>query len=107
MRCGCLAVADDMYTPDEWAPSPIEGPHDHKGHSEEKCVRCGWVMGHRPLNCMNDNTPHRFPSQEAEIERLRAAGDALADTLSAWIDGMDAFEGDQDRLRAWREARRG
>lgn len=37
--------------------------HDHKGYSEEQCVRCGWVMGHRPLNCNNDNTPHVFPSQ--------------------------------------------
>lgn len=61
-----------MHTPDEWAPPVLaKGPHDHKGYSEEKCVRCGWVMGHWPLNCMNDDTPHRFPSQEAEIERLR------------------------------------
>lgn len=37
--------------------------HDHKGHSEEKCTRCGWVMGHPPLNCQDDNTPHVFPSQ--------------------------------------------
>jgi hypothetical protein len=55
--------------------------HDHKGYSEEKCLRCGWVMGHRALNCMNDDTPHVFPSQRAEIERLRAAGDALAASL--------------------------
>ena len=38
-------------------------PHDHKGYSEEKCIRCGWVMGSGPLNCMNDDTPHVFPSQ--------------------------------------------
>lgn len=38
-------------------------PHDHKGYSEEKCLRCGWVMGHQPLNCNNDDTPHVFPSQ--------------------------------------------
>lgn len=66
-------MADDMITPDEWAPPLPEAPHDHKGHSEEKCLRCGWVMGHRPLNCMNDDTPHRFPSQQDEIGRLRQA----------------------------------
>ena len=42
-----------------------------------------------------------------EIERLRAAGDALAEALRGWCDGMDAFEEDQDRVRAWLEARRG
>ena len=42
-----------------------------------------------------------------EVNRLRAAGDALAEALSAWIDGMDAFTDDAERLRAWREARRG
>lgn len=34
-----------------------------KGYSEETCVRCGWTMGQSPLNCQNDDTPHRFPSQ--------------------------------------------
>lgn len=38
---------------------------DHKGYSEETCVRCGWTMGSPPLNCQNDDTPHRFPSQMA------------------------------------------
>lgn len=37
--------------------------HDDKGFSEEKCLRCGWTMGHAPLNCNNDDTPHVFPSQ--------------------------------------------
>lgn len=37
--------------------------HDDKGKSAEMCVRCGWVMGRRPLNCQNDDTPHVFPSQ--------------------------------------------
>jgi hypothetical protein len=55
-----------------------EPPHDHKGHSEEKCVRCGWVMGHRPLNCMNDDTPHVFPSQQAEVERLTQLHERIA-----------------------------
>ena len=36
--------------------------HDNKGFSEEKCVRCGWVMGQPALNCQNDDTPHSFPS---------------------------------------------
>lgn len=40
--------------------------YDNKGYSEEKCVRCGWVMGHAPLNCNNDDTPHIFPSQMRE-----------------------------------------
>ena len=70
-----------MYTPDEWAPPTPEGPHDHKGYSEERCVRCGWVMGHQPLNCNNDNTPHVFPSQLAEIERLRFDCAELRDGL--------------------------
>jgi hypothetical protein len=38
--------------------------YDHKGYSEEKCVRCGWIMGHPALNCQNDDTPHIFPSQQ-------------------------------------------
>jgi hypothetical protein len=89
-----------MYTPDEWAPSPAEPPHDHKGHSEEKCVRCGWVMGHRPLNCMNDDTPHVFPSQQTEIDQLRgwhsemfqyaADRDAEIERLRAEVDAIDA-----------------
>lgn len=43
----------------------------------------------------------------AEIERLRAAGDALAEALHGWCNGMDAFTDDWERLRAWQEARRG
>jgi len=42
-----------------------------------------------------------------EIERLRAAGDALAEALHAWINGMDAFANDRSRIQAWQEARRG
>lgn len=42
-----------------------------------------------------------------EIERLRAAGDALAEALHGWCNGMDAFTDDAERLRAWQEARRG
>lgn len=54
--------------------------YDNKGYSEEKCVRCGWVMGHAPLNCNNDDTPHIFPSQmmtpltfDQQIERVAKA----------------------------------
>ncbi len=56
-------------------------------------MRCGWVMGHRPLNCMNDDTPHVFPSQQTEIERLRD-----------WHSEMFQYAADRDaeieRLRA-------
>lgn len=41
----------------------LDSALNDKGFSEEKCERCGWVMGHPPLNCQNDNTPHLFPSQ--------------------------------------------
>ena len=36
--------------------------------------------------------------REAEIRRLRAAGDALAEALHAWINGMDAFTDDRSRI---------
>lgn len=42
-----------------------------------------------------------------KIERLQAAGDALAEALHGWCNGMDAFTDDAERLRAWQEARRG
>ena len=48
-----------------------------------------------------------FRSMLAEIERLRAAGDALAEALHGWCNGMDAFTDDWERLRVWQEARRG
>jgi hypothetical protein len=53
---------------------------DDRGYSEETCVRCGWRMGSPPLNCQNDNTPHRFPSQQRqdeENERLRRLNSGL------------------------------
>lgn len=37
------------------------------GYSEETCLRCGWTMGQPALNCQNDDTPHRFPSQLREL----------------------------------------
>jgi hypothetical protein len=40
-------------------------------------------MGHRPLNCMNDDTPHVFPSQQAEIERLRENNEYLHDVIAS------------------------
>lgn len=40
--------------------------------------------------------------QKAEIERLRAAGDALAKSLAEFHDPFDEL-----RLLAWQEARRG
>lgn len=63
----------DPITPDEWAPPSFERhPHDHKGYSEEKCVRCGWVMGMTALNCQNNDTPHMFPSQRAVLDAIDA-----------------------------------
>ena len=49
----------------------------------------------------------RISELEAEIERLRSAGDALAEALHGWCNGMDAFTDDWERLRVWQEARRG
>jgi hypothetical protein len=43
-----------------------------RGYSEETCVRCGWKMGDPPLNCQNDDTPHRFPSQLRELHEAAA-----------------------------------
>ena len=71
-------MADDIVPPDEWDGTEwvplhvLAHHHDHKGYSEEMCVRCGWIMGQTSLNCQNDDTPHVFPSQQAEIERLRS-----------------------------------
>lgn len=103
---GWPVVADDIVTPDEWAPPLPEAPHDHKGYSEEKCLRCGWVMGHRPLNCMNDDTPHRFPSQQDEIERLRAALALAVGELSTY-GPMRYTSPDQLMEHFLQEARRG
>ena len=68
-----LGVDDDGYLFDAGAteaPEPLGkadlaaeiAAHDNKGFSEERCLRCGWVMGSPALNCNNDDTPHRFPS---------------------------------------------
>ena len=46
----------------------------------------------------------RISELEAEIGRLRSAGDALHDSLAWWGKGNDA--GDAARA-AWQEARRG
>lgn len=50
-----------MTTPQQMIDRGRE--HDDKGRSEEMCTRCGWVMGSPPLNCLNDDTAHVFPSQ--------------------------------------------
>lgn len=52
---------------------------DHAGYSEETCVKCGWKMGDPPVNCQNNNTPHRFPSQVAS----EAVGDY--DERTTWL----------------------
>ena len=41
-----------------------------------------------------------------EIERLRAAGDALAECLRYWANFADEAYPDDDALRTWQEARR-
>lgn len=72
-------------------------PHDDKGFSEEKCLRCGWVMGSQPLNCNNDNTPHVFPSQlrahsewpwfpDPRVTALHGEFDAVK-----WAEGFQAI----------------
>jgi hypothetical protein len=95
-------VIPDEWDGTEWVPLHVLAHrHDHKGYSEEMCIRCGWVMGHRPLNCQNDDTPHVFPSQQAEIERLRAAGDRLH--KASLVEPSDLY----DARIAWEEARRG
>lgn len=74
-------------------PEPAE--HDHKGFSEEKCVRCGWVMGRAPLNCMNDDTPHVFPSQQQRAsdrcERVEPAEPDCPAILVTYTDGTTTY----------------
>lgn len=83
-------------------PEPAE--HDHKGFSEEKCVRCGWVMGRAPLNCMNDNTPHVFPSQQQKAsdrcERVEPAEPDCPAILVTYTDGKFCAYGRLDGLYA-------
>ena len=42
-----------------------------------------------------------------EIERLRAAGDELAECLRFWADFNDEGYPDRNALETWEEARRG
>jgi hypothetical protein len=74
-------------------------------HSREKCLRCGWVMGSPPLNCQNDDTPHRFASTEAEVEALRAEVERARGDAKAWLDERgnaewQAMTADRDAYRA-------
>jgi hypothetical protein len=52
---------------------------------------------------------HDYPWGDAadEIERLRAAGDALATRLRWWTDDTDASYPDHQALRTWEKTRRG
>lgn len=86
----------------DYAPEPAADPdeHDHKGYSEERCVRCGWVMGHPPLNCNNDNTPHVFPSQ------FRADGPtSYFDAYLHDAAARERIDGTLDTMMALTEAR--
>jgi hypothetical protein len=57
-------------------------------------------MGHRPLNCQNDDTPHVFPSQLAEVERLEAARQQLLDAARGYMDMVVEERDNNERLRA-------
>ena len=87
--CNCTAAAfiaaiDALAA--RQAPEPLTGAdlaaeiaaHDNKGFSEERCLRCGWVMGSPALNCNNDDTPHRFPSH-SPISRSGEAPEPLGE----------------------------
>jgi len=82
-----------LWRPDELTlvpPEPAE--HDHKGFSEEKCVRCGWIMGRAPLNCMNDDTPHVFPSQQQRAsDRCERVEPAEPDCPAILVTGVDGI----------------
>ena len=65
----------------------------------------------RIIHCAADNlTPCGtcLPCQAAdEIERLRVAGDALAQRLRWWTDDTDEAYPDHEALRTWEKTRRG
>lgn len=63
---------------------------DNKGFSEETCIRCGWVMGMPALNCNNDDTPHVFPSQQAENAKLREKLDE-EEYVSFWLGTLQQY----------------
>jgi hypothetical protein len=65
--------------------------HDDKGCSEEKCLRCGWVMGSAPLNCNNDNTPHSFPSSVAALAQAKQQIERLSDINSGLVDDFNTL----------------
>jgi hypothetical protein len=72
---------------------------DDKGYSEETCVRCGWRMGSPPVNCHNDDTPHRFPSQQRqdeEIERLRQDFEQVCESAGHWKELAQRFHGQKE-----------
>lgn len=96
-------MTDDLHVPENGRDaSSAAASTDDKGYSEETCLRCGWTMGQPPLNCQNDDTPHRFPSSDAAFV-TDALGGALANSddllrrLSEW-DAMNVapYAGDRD-----------
>lgn len=77
--------------------------HDNKGFSEEKCLRCGWIMGQPPLNCNNDDTPHRFPSQqrlEEQLEAAQAAVEQLGIQTDRAQDYWDCWKRTEEQLQS-------
>lgn len=75
----------------DYASQNPESPHDNKGYSEEKCTRCGWVMGNKPLNCKNDDTPHVFPSQHLSPGRRPVVSDVASDEIVARLRYYDEY----------------
>lgn len=72
----------------------------------DACPNCGVWLGNEPLP--NDSA---WALQQAEIERLRAAGDALGALVLRWstLDGVSRKERNFASvvLDSWDEARRG
>ena len=57
--------------------------------------------------CCYCNFASKARALQAEVERLRAAGDALAEALDALSHSYCGNEDDADLVDAWQEARRG
>jgi hypothetical protein len=77
--------------------------HDDKGCSEEKCLRCGWVMGSRPLNCNIDNTPHSFPSTAEALRQAEQRGYLQGQEDSATQFQYGVEQGQRDADETWRK----
>lgn len=94
-------ITTDVYDmPGDIVEELPTGVHDDKGYSEEKCVRCGWVMGHAPLNCNNDDTPHIFPSQMLEKLTLDQQIEKVAKSFHEAYERLAPTMGYETRLES-------